>query len=94
MLEEKKSNRHRMLIWSWFTFWLLNQWHYNSVQKLVVLSYKLSFSLGLWFDFYLVLLKHNVKCEKIHTNPCFILTSNSMVYNFFQIIRHSLSFTI
>ncbi len=30
-----------------FTLWLLNQWHYNQLQKLVVHWYLLSFSLGL-----------------------------------------------
>jgi hypothetical protein len=35
------------LIGSWFTFWLLNQWHYNQMQKLVVHMYQLHSSLGL-----------------------------------------------
>ncbi len=37
------SSSHRNLI----TFWLLNQWHYDQVQKLVIHGYLLYFSLGL-----------------------------------------------
>jgi len=40
-------NIHKMLIASQFTFWLLNQWHYNQVQKLLLHRYLLHFSLGL-----------------------------------------------
>jgi hypothetical protein len=34
---------HRMLMWSWFTFWLLQQWRYNQVQTFVLHRYQLSF---------------------------------------------------
>jgi hypothetical protein len=47
-----------MLIGSWFTFWLLNQWRYNQVQKLVLHRYVLNFSLGLCGLIFLVPLKH------------------------------------
>ncbi len=43
----QKSNIHRMFIGSQFTFWLLNQWHYNQVPKLVFHRFLLNFSLGL-----------------------------------------------
>ncbi len=42
----QKSNIHRMLIASQFTVWLLNQYHYNQVQKLVLHRFILNFSVG------------------------------------------------
>jgi hypothetical protein len=46
-LESYNSNIRIMLIGILFKIWLLNQWRYNQVQKLVLHRYVLNFSLGL-----------------------------------------------
>jgi hypothetical protein len=42
-----RSNTLWVLIGCSLTFWLLNQWRYNQVQKLMLDRYLLNFSLGL-----------------------------------------------
>jgi hypothetical protein len=67
-------------------FWLLNQWRYNQVQKMVLHRYLLIFSLGLWSDFIKQFLKifFSFKKLKICTQMAhaLFLTSNSNFYIF------------
>ncbi len=51
-----------MLIGSWFTFWLLDQWHYNYVQRLVLNRY-----LIYWIRFV-------AKCLNLIADPSFMIS--------------------
>ncbi len=71
MLRPWKYNIHRILIGISFTFWLLNQWRFNQVQKLVVHRCILSFSLVLCGLILIIDFKHNFhlkNVKKFHSN--------------------------
>ncbi len=81
---------------SWYTFWLLKQWYYIQVQKLVLHRYLLHFSLGLCglilfsdFETEFSSLKNTLK-SAMHNFWLLDLSSTFL----FQIFRDSLIFTI
>ncbi len=89
-----------MLIGSQFTFWLLNQWRYNQMQKLVLHRYVLNFSLGLcglilFNDFYTYF--SPLKSKKFALKPLmhysWLLTLSSTFFSNFQMLSqlHSLN---
>jgi len=89
---------HRMIIESWFTFWLLNEWCYNQVQKLVLSRHLLTFSLRICGLILFSDLKNNFLLKNVINNTqitdTLILASNSIFYNLFQNFRLSLGFII
>ncbi len=96
----QKSNIHRMLIGSQFTFWPLNQWRYNQVQKLMPHRQILNISLGLCglilfsdFQKYFFQLKSKKWTLRSLLHYFWLLTLSSTIFQMLSEL-HSLNFKL